>query len=114
LCAREWNNRLPLGHITVDLQDPKNPYRSGKRGSIEFAIVKQVAVAAGNSAVAEARRLAESAGLLVPDRGQVLVTAANLIDPLANIISKLARLEKVVQEMAKASFNIVPEKRYSC
>ena len=92
------------GHITVDLWDPKNRYVSGKRGSIEFAVVKQVAIAAGSSAVAEARRLAESAGLLVPDRGKMLATAANSIDHLANIVSKLAALENIVKEMAKASF----------
>jgi hypothetical protein len=110
LCARAENNYLPLGHITVDLNDPKNLDRSGKRGSIGFAVVKQVAIAAGSSAVAETRRLAESAGLLVPERGQVLATAAKSIDPLANIVSKLAGLEKVVQEIAKASFNIVSER----
>ena len=54
--------------------------------------------------MAEARRLAESAGLLVPDRGKMLATAANSIDHLANIVFKLAALENVVQEMAKASF----------
>jgi hypothetical protein len=96
------NNSQSTGNAIFNFRNPKD---RSKLGSIELFVVKQATPSVGGLAVAGARRAAEEAQLLHTDSGQLLGAAPTVIDPavsLANVVSKLEALGKVVQTISKA------------
>jgi hypothetical protein len=95
------------GNITLKLRDPKTHYSWEDRGSIEIYISGETTVSVSGLAITEARNAAKSSGVEVGgtfefDTNNSSVVTSPAIS-LANIISKLATLDKICLTISKVS-----------
>jgi hypothetical protein len=96
-----------IGNITLKLCDPKTHYSWEDRGSIDIHISEETTVSVSGPAITEARNAAKSSGVEVGgtfefDTNNLSVATSPAIS-FANIISKLAMLDKICQTISKVS-----------